>query len=82
MFSRIWIAYTIFDLSFRMGSAGRFTVLEAKRSKIHNSHFTTLWMRKVHLKERNHDFRRGSGRMDNRREQEIFVCRALWARML
>ena len=73
MFSRVWIAYTVFDLSFRLG----FTVLKAKRSKILNSHFTTIWMRKVHLKERNHDFRRGSGRMDNRIEHEIFICRAL-----
>ena len=39
MFSRIWIASTVFDVSFRMGSAGRFTVLKAKRSKIHNSPF-------------------------------------------
>ena len=76
-FSRVWIAYTVFDLSFRLGSAGRFTVLKAKRSKIQTSHFTTIWMRKAHLKERNHDFRRGSGRMDNWIEHEIFACRAL-----
>ena len=77
MFSRVWTAYTVFDLSFRLGSAGRFTVSNAKRSKIRNSHFTTIRMRKVHLKERNDDFRRGGGRMDSRIEHEIFVCRAL-----